>query len=68
MLQNKTVSVWFVEEIKKIYAAKNILVGTVRLKKKKNNYKAEYIKLSLVQSFLTKALLLVIAHIWPCNC
>lgn len=35
MLQNKTVSVWFVEEIKKIYAAKNILVGTVRLKKKK---------------------------------
>lgn len=68
MLQNKTVlNVWFVEDIKhKTYEEKNAAIGTARLKK--NNYKAEYIKINLVQSFLTKVLLSVIARIWTCNC
>lgn len=68
MLQNKTVlNVWFVEDIKhKNYEAKKCCHWHSKIKK--NNYKAEYIKLNLVQSFLTEFLLLVITHIWTSNC
>lgn len=73
MLQNKTVlNVLFVEDIKQKTYAENLCChwhSKIKTKTQpRNNYKAEYIKLNLMQSFLTKVLLSVIAHIWTCNC